>query len=127
MRRLRASLSGHDSAERFRGLRVPVLLQTGTESPPELDVTDAAFHALVNGWTREAGVRGLERQIGKIARKSVRKVAGHEATHVVVDEPDLKEYVGRPRFRQDDASRAPIPGLATGLAVWTTLACIPTP
>jgi ATP-dependent Lon protease len=83
----------------------------------ELDVTDAAFHALVNGWTREAGVRGLERQIGKIARKSVRKVAGHEATHVVVDEPDLKEYVGRPRFRQDDASRAPIPGLATGLAV----------
>ena len=83
----------------------------------ELDVTDAAFHALVNGWTREAGVRGLERQLGKIARKSVRKVAGHEATSVVVDEPDLKEYVGRPRFRQDDASRAPIPGLATGLAV----------
>jgi ATP-dependent Lon protease len=83
----------------------------------ELDVTDAAFHALVNGWTREAGVRGLERQLGKIARKSVRKIAGHEATSVVVDEPELKEYVGRPRFRRDDASRAPIPGLATGLAV----------
>ena len=44
----------------------------------ELDITDAAFHALVDGWTREAGVRGLERQIGKIARKTVRKVAGNE-------------------------------------------------
>ncbi|HEV7523365.1 MAG TPA: endopeptidase La [Acidimicrobiia bacterium] len=83
----------------------------------ELDITDAAFHALVDGWTREAGVRGLERQIGKIARKTVRKVAGAETATVVVDEPDLKEYVGRPRFRHDDAERAAIPGLATGLAV----------
>jgi ATP-dependent Lon protease len=83
----------------------------------ELIVTDAAFHALVSGWTREAGVRGLERQIGKIARKAVRKIAEHNTTSVTVDEGDLKEYVGRPRFRPEDASRAPIPGLATGLAV----------
>ena len=88
----------------------------------ELEITDAAFHALVDGWTREAGVRGLERQIGKIARKTVRKVAGGPdteatATTIVVDEPDLKEYVGRARFRHDDAERAAIPGLATGLAV----------
>ena len=46
----------------------------------ELDVTDAAFHALGRGWTREAGVRGLERQLGKIARKAARKVADGEAT-----------------------------------------------
>jgi ATP-dependent Lon protease len=83
----------------------------------ELDVTDAAFHALVSGWTREAGVRGLERQLGKITRKAVRKVASGEAAEIVVDEAELKEYVGRPRFRPEDATRAPIPGLATGLAV----------
>jgi ATP-dependent Lon protease len=88
----------------------------------ELDITDAAFHALIDGYTREAGVRGLERQIGKIARKTVRKVAGNRGTEeavtsVVVDEPDLKEYVGRARFHHDDAARAAIPGLATGLAV----------
>ena len=52
----------------------------------------------------------------------MRKIAGHRdaeepTTSVVVDEPDLKEYVGRARFRHDDASRAAIPGLATGLAV----------
>ena len=83
----------------------------------ELDITDAAFHALVNGWTREAGVRGLERQIGKITRKAVRKIATGDVTSVTVDRDDLKEYVGRPRFRDEDATRAPIPGLATGLAV----------
>ncbi len=88
----------------------------------ELDITDAAFHALVDGWTREAGVRGLERQIGKIARKTVRKIAGNRdpeeaTTSIVVDEPELVEYLGRARFRHDDAERAAIPGLATGLAV----------
>ncbi len=83
----------------------------------ELSITDEAFHALVSGWTREAGVRNLERQIGKITRKAVRKIASGDATSVAVDEPDLKEYIGRPRFHDEDATRAPIPGLATGLAV----------
>jgi ATP-dependent Lon protease len=86
----------------------------------ELSITDAAFHALVCGWTREAGVRGLERQLGKVTRKAVRKIASGETTAVSVDEGDLKEYVGRPRFRPEDASRAAIPGLATGLAVTGT-------
>jgi ATP-dependent Lon protease len=83
----------------------------------ELEITDAAFHTLIDGYTREAGVRGLERQIGKVTRKAVRKIASGETTAVVVDDSDLKEYVGRRRFKNDDASRAPIPGLATGLAV----------
>jgi ATP-dependent Lon protease len=83
----------------------------------ELSITDAAFHALVAGYTREAGVRGLERQIGKITRKAVRRLMGDEAAEVVVDESNLKDYVGRPRFHPEDATRAPIPGLATGLAV----------
>ncbi|MDZ4826850.1 MAG: endopeptidase La [Actinomycetota bacterium] len=82
----------------------------------ELDVTDAAFHAIVAGWTREAGVRGLERQLGKVTRKAARKITDGVSS-VVVDEPDVKEYLGRRRFKPEDATRAPIPGLATGLAV----------
>src|SRR5262249_12046925 len=78
------------------------------------------LHALVSGYTREAGVRGLERQLGKITRKAVRKLMSGEATEIVVDEPDLPAYVGRPRFHPQDATRAPIPGLATGLAVTGT-------
>jgi len=83
----------------------------------ELDVTDAALHALVDGWTREAGVRNLERQLGKVVRKAARKVAAGETTTVVVDTDTLNDYVGRPRFHAEDATRAPVPGLATGLAV----------
>ncbi len=83
----------------------------------ELEITDAAFHAMVAGWTREAGVRSLERQIGTIARKATRRIAEGGATPVVVDEPDLNDFLGRVRFRPEDATRAPIPGLATGLAV----------
>ncbi|GIU89814.1 MAG: hypothetical protein KatS3mg010_0913 [Acidimicrobiia bacterium] len=83
----------------------------------ELVITDAAFHAIVAGWTREAGVRGLERQIGTIARKAARRIAERGGTPVVVDEPDVREHLGRARFRPEDAARAPVPGLATGLAV----------
>jgi ATP-dependent Lon protease len=90
----------------------------------ELEITDDALHALVDGWTREAGVRNLERQLGTIARKAARQVTERDgdddddaAATVVVDEPQLREYVGRRKFRPEDATRAPIPGLATGLAV----------
>ncbi|GIU88663.1 MAG: Lon protease [Acidimicrobiia bacterium] len=83
----------------------------------ELELTDAALREIVTGWTREAGVRGLERQIGTVARKAARRVAEGGGTPVVVDAPDLREHLGRPRFRPEDATRAPVPGLATGLAV----------
>jgi ATP-dependent Lon protease len=83
----------------------------------ELEMTDEALHALVAGWTREAGVRNLERQLGKIVRKAARKVATGDTPTVVVDEKTINDYVGRPRFHAEDATRAPVPGLATGLAV----------
>ena len=83
----------------------------------ELEVTDAALHELVAGWTREAGVRNLERQLGKVVRKAARKVAAGDTDTVIVDSDTLNDYVGRPRFHAEDATRAPVPGLATGLAV----------
>jgi ATP-dependent Lon protease len=83
----------------------------------ELAITDPAFHAVVSGWTREAGVRGLERQLGTVARKAATRIAQGDTTHVVVDEDALKELLGRPRFKPEDATRAAVPGLATGLAV----------
>src|SRR5436190_13678118 len=83
----------------------------------EVEVTDGAFHALVAGWTREAGVRGLERQLGKVVRKAARRIATGDTATVIVDENTLNDYVGRPRFHAEDATRAHIPGLATGLAV----------
>jgi ATP-dependent Lon protease len=87
----------------------------------ELDVTDDALRTIIAGYTREAGVRNLERQLGTVARKAARRVAEHEADAdsepVVVDESGLRDALGRVKFRAEDASRAPVPGLATGLAV----------
>ncbi len=88
-------------------------------TPDELDVTDDALRAIIAGWTREAGVRSLERQLGTVARKAARRVAegGAAAETVVVDEAALRDALGRVRFRAEDATRAPVPGLSTGLAV----------
>jgi ATP-dependent Lon protease len=84
----------------------------------EVEVTDAALHAIVAGYTREAGVRELERQLGKSLRKVAVRVAGGADTPVVVDEPDLADLLGRQRFHAEDlADRVSVPGVATGLAV----------
>ena len=84
----------------------------------EVEVTDAALHAIVAGYTREAGVRELERQLGKSLRKVAVRIAGGADTPVVVDEPDLADLLGRQRFHAEDlADRVSVPGVATGLAV----------
>jgi ATP-dependent Lon protease len=83
----------------------------------ELVITDDAYRAIVAGWTREAGVRGLERQLATICRKATRRIAEQSETTVVVDETEVAEFLGRVKFRPEDATRAPLPGLATGLAV----------
>jgi ATP-dependent Lon protease len=116
------SLDGYTEDEKVaigRNHLLPRQRERAGLSPDELTVTDDALHAVVAGWTREAGVRGLERQLGKVARKAARRIAGgdDQALSVIVDEPALKEYLGRPRFKPEDATRAPVPGLATGLAV----------
>jgi ATP-dependent Lon protease len=81
-------------------------------------VTDDALHAIVSGYTREAGVRELERQVGKALRKVAVRVAGGAEVPVVVDVDGLTDLLGRPRFHAEDlAERVAVPGVATGLAV----------
>ena len=84
----------------------------------EAEVTDAALHGIVAGYTHEAGVRELERQLGKALRKVAVRVAGGAPTPVVVDAADLTDLLGRPRFHAEDLTdRVSVPGVATGLAV----------
>ncbi len=84
----------------------------------EVEISDAALHGIVAGYTREAGVRELERQLGKALRKVAMKVTGGTTTPVVVDEPELTDLLGRPHFHAEDlADRVAVPGVATGLAV----------
>ena len=83
----------------------------------EVSVTDAALHEIVDGYTREAGVRNLERELGKVLRKVATKVAKGAETPIVVDLEGVRTYLGRRRFFDEAADRTVVPGVATGLAV----------
>src|SRR5262245_12687721 len=83
----------------------------------EVDVTDAALGEIVDGYTREAGVRNLERELGKVLRKVATEVAKGGETPIVVGIDDVPTYLGRRRFFDEAADRTVVPGVATGLAV----------
>ncbi|OBK73919.1 endopeptidase La [Mycobacterium sp. 1164985.4] len=83
----------------------------------EVTVTEAALRKVAADYTREPGVRQFERLLAKALRKVATKLAADEVTSITVDEPDLVEYLGRPRFLPESAERTAVPGVATGLAV----------
>ena len=88
--------------------------------PEEIAVTEEALTTVVDRYTREAGVRSLERELGKLARKVVTKIATGDGSTVVVevDESDVKTFLGKPKVWHDEAKdRTAVPGVATGLAV----------
>ncbi len=87
----------------------------------EVVLTDEALRAIVGDYTREAGVRNLEREIGKALRKVATKIAAGDATApITVDADDVRTYLGRPKFFFEAADRTSVPGVATGLAVTGT-------
>ncbi|HEX6257428.1 MAG TPA: endopeptidase La [Euzebyales bacterium] len=85
----------------------------------ELEMTDEALVAIADGYTREAGVRSLERQLGKLIRKVVTRLTTGEATEpVTIDADQITDLLGRPTVHHEQvAERTSVPGVATGLAV----------
>ena len=87
-------------------------------SEDEIEVTDEALRVVITDYTREAGVRNLERQLGKLTRKAATRIASGEDTPPVnVDVDQVKDFLGRSRFHPEAAERTSVPGVATGLAV----------
>jgi ATP-dependent Lon protease len=84
----------------------------------QLEISDAALAAIIRDYTREAGVRSLERQIGAVARRAAVRIAEGAAQRVTVGDGDLAEILGPAKFDNDVALRTATPGVATGLA-WT--------
>ncbi len=80
----------------------------------EVAVTEAALRKIAADYTREPGMRQFERLLAKALRKVTTKIAEDPVT---IDEPDLVDYLGRPRFTPESAERTAVPGVATGLAV----------
>jgi ATP-dependent Lon protease len=81
-------------------------------------IADDVLLAIIRDYTREAGVRNLERQIGAICRYAAMRIAEGDATYVVISVTDLHAILGPKRFEQEIAMRTSVPGVATGLA-WT--------
>jgi ATP-dependent Lon protease len=87
-------------------------------TPDKAEISDQALRAIIRDYTREAGVRQLEREIGAVLRSTAMRIAEGTAQHVRVEPEDLTEILGPPRFEGEVAMRTSIPGVATGLA-WT--------
>jgi ATP-dependent Lon protease len=90
-------------------------------NPDEVTVTDEALMKVITDHTREAGVRNLEREIGKMTRKVATKVATKALTPPVAITPErVREFLGKSKFDNEVAARTAVPGVATGLAVTGT-------
>ena len=96
---------------------LPRQLSRAALSTDEVSVSDGALRLVAGNYTREAGVRQLERAVAKVLRKVATRLASTDATSVSVDEDNLREFLGRPRFLPETAERTSVPGVATGLAV----------
>jgi len=99
-----------------RDYLLPRQAERAALTPEEVTVTDAALRKIAADYTREPGVRQFERLLAKALRKATTKLAADPAA-LVIDEPDLVDYLGRPRFTPDSEERTAVPGVATGLAV----------
>jgi ATP-dependent Lon protease len=101
-----------------RDFLLPRQLERAALTAEEVTVADAALRELAANYTREAGVRQMERLVAKLLRKVATELAqGHDDTPVAVDVADLKGLIGRPRFTPESHERTASPGVASGLAV----------
>jgi ATP-dependent Lon protease len=116
-------LAGYSDQEKLHIARqylVPRQVQENGLNDVQFTITDAALQLIAARYTREAGVRQMERTIGSIVRKAALKIAQNEAEKTTVDAPDIKEYLGAPRFYPEEARKELPAGVATGMA-WTEM------
>jgi ATP-dependent Lon protease len=94
---------------------VPRQLHENGLTPEQFTVTDAGLSEIITSYTREAGVRQVEREIGKLGRKIARQIASGEVEHVAVDAKDVDDLLGRPKVHPEHKAREDQVGVATGM------------
>jgi len=115
------SLAGYTTSEKLQiasRYLVRRQLEANGLKDGQAEITDAALSEIVEHYTREAGVRGLEREIGKVLRHTAVRIAEGASGPIRIDRDDLSVILGAPLFESEVAMRTSIPGVATGLA-WT--------
>ncbi len=113
-------LSGYTETEKVRiaqGYLIPRQLRENGLWPEELSFTEDALRRIVRDYTREAGVRNLEREIGKVCRKIVTRIAEGNAESAHITEENVQEFLGKRHYFSETALRTQVPGVATGLGV----------
>jgi len=105
----------HEKLEIAKRYLLPRQREESGLRPDQLEVTESAIQKVIAGYTREAGVRQLERELGKLARKAARKIAAGEADRVRIDEGDIEPLLGRPRVHPERAALEDAVGVATGM------------
>jgi ATP-dependent Lon protease len=100
-----------------RDFLLPRQAERAALTEAEVTVTEDALRKIAADYTREPGVRQFERLLAKALRKATTKLASDDDQSLTIDEPDLVDYLGRPRFLPESAERSAVPGVATGLAV----------
>jgi ATP-dependent Lon protease len=115
------SLAGYTDDEKLQIARrylVPRQFEANGLKPEQAEIDDAALQEIIRHYTREAGVRNLEREIGKVLRHAAVQIADGSTGHVRIAAGDLHGILGAPQFESEVAMRTSVPGVATGLA-WT--------
>ena len=115
------SLTGYTASEKFQIARrylVRRQLKANGLKPEQVEIADDALRAIIEYYTREAGVRSLEREIGRVLRQAAMRVAEGESGPITISAADLLGILGPASFEDEVAMRTSVPGVATGLA-WT--------
>ena len=114
-------ITGYTQDEKLaiaKGFLVPRQTERNGLQPDQFSISDEALSEIIDGYTRESGVRQLERTIGSVARGVAKKIAVDEVETETVQDDELESYLGARMFFSDVAERTEVPGVATGLA-WT--------
>jgi ATP-dependent Lon protease len=110
--------SGYTEREKLEIARrylVPRQVRSNALEADQISLTDEALSTLITSYTRESGVRQLEREIGRLARKVARKIAAAEATSVTVEPESVSDLLGRPKLHPEKKAREDQIGVATGM------------
>ena len=114
-------LPGYTEFEKLhiaRRFLVPRQVKEHGLSPTTASIRTSALKKIIRGYTREAGVRNLEREIGAVCRGMAKKIAGGEEGKFIINDKDIRAFLGPPKHTSDMAERTSVPGVATGMA-WT--------
>jgi ATP-dependent Lon protease len=115
------SLAGYTEHEKLQiasRYLVPRQLEANGVKENQVEITESALREIIHYYTREAGVRNLEREIGKALRHAAVRIAEGTAQHIRIEASDLQAILGARQFESEVAMRTSVPGVATGLA-WT--------